>query len=147
MPRRASSATAVALPPPPAPASPLAAWRQQRRERQTLPSGLPAVLHRFSVLDVAARGGVPLPILDQMEALIAAAERGGAAAVSLANYADYAGAINLVVQACMVDPPVADEPSDTHVGINELPIGDRIFIFEWAHGEVAPLATFPEPAG
>jgi hypothetical protein len=147
MPRRASSATAVALPPPPAPASPLAAWRQQRRQRRTLPSGLPVVLQRCTVLDVAARGNIPLPILGQMEAIITAAEQGSTPAVSLATYAEYAGAINLVVQACMVDPPVADEPSATHVGINELPISDRIDIFEWAHEEAAHLATFSEPAG
>lgn len=123
----------------------LAAWRAQRTQVRTLPSGLSATLRKVQLLDLAAQGQIPTSLVGRVESLIAMSDQGGGA-IDLADFPQHAAVINLVAKAALVDPPAADEPDDDHIGISELPFGDRLDIFNWAQEEGVALATFPEPA-
>lgn len=124
----------------------LDAWRARRTATLTIADGLIVTLRRVNLVDLAARGRIPTPLLPQVEAIIRAAETSGAIEISLASFAEYGAAIDLVVLAAVISPPVAEEPSETHLGLSEIPMLDKIRIFTWAQQEAAQLATFPEPA-
>jgi hypothetical protein len=127
----------------------LAAWRATRRVTMTLPaSGLEVTLKRVAVEDLAGRGSIPTPLYGQVQALMAAGGAGAAPALDLASFPDYVTLIDLVAAAALVEPAVAEVADETHITIDELPLGDRIIIFNWAQGVPAALATFPgDPAG
>lgn len=121
----------------------LAAWRAARTSQETLPSGLLVTLRKVHLLDLAAQGQIPAPLVGQVEQLMQASA--GPQALGVADFPRHAAVIDLVVRAALVDPPVADEPDEAHISLAELPFGDRIHIFNWAQGEAAQVATFPEP--
>lgn len=124
----------------------LAAWRAQRLAEETLPSGLPVALRRnVRLIDLAVRGDIPAPLVPQVEQLINQAQR-GPSPIEVKDLARHAAVIDLVVRAVLHSPPVADEPDDTHIGIAELSFDDRLWIFNWAHGEASGVATFPGAA-
>lgn len=121
----------------------LADWRQSRIEEMTLPSGLDVTVKHVGLTDLLVGGNLPAPLLDQISELVE-----HDASIQVSNFSNYAESINAVVKACMVYPPVADEPDDTHIALSELPFEDRVHIFEWANGEAVKLSSFrEEPAG
>jgi hypothetical protein len=130
-------------------ANDLAAWRASRRTTMTLPaSNLTVTLKRVAVEDLAARGSIPTPLYGQVQALMAAGAGGAAPALDFARFPDYVALIDLVASAALVEPAVAEVADETHITIDELPLGDRIVIFNWAQGVPAALVTFPgDPAG
>jgi hypothetical protein len=124
----------------------LAEWRAARTVPETLPSGLPVLLKRnVQLIDVAAQGDIPEPLIPQVEVLINQS-KAGPLLIEVKDLPRHAGVIDLVVKAVLVDPPVADEADDTHIALRELDFYDRMWIFNWAHGGASSLATFPEPA-
>ena len=124
----------------------LAAWRAGRISERTLPSGLDVKVKKVTLLDLAAQGSIPTPLLGAVQTLIDQASNTGSLEVTLAGFEQHASVINLVFKASMVEPAVADEPSETHIGVNEAPITDRLDVFNWAQEETAQLATFPQQA-
>lgn len=123
------------------PVSSLAAWRQERRQRLMLPSGLPVVVQKVAILDLAARGQVPVPLIGQVQTFINESE--GGIGVDVAQFHTWAPVIDLIVAAALLDPPIADVPDDDHIALAELPIGDKLVIFNWAQREGAALIPFP----
>ncbi len=127
----------------------LRAWREKRRmgERYELPSGLVVQVRRVSLLDLAERGQIPAPLVGMVNKLLSPTSE----ALTVKNAPEFAEAINLVVKASVVDPPVADVPDDEHLGVTELPIGDRLALFNWANSSAERLRPFRggtgEPAG
>ena len=122
----------------------LAAWRAQRTQQLALPSGLVVTVHKAGLLDLAAQGSIPTPLADTVQAMLSEAESMERVMLDLANFARYASVINIVVKAAVIDPPIADEPDATHVGITEIPMLDRLEIFNWAQQEGAALISFPD---
>jgi len=95
------------------------------------------------ILDLLANGDIPTPLLGQVESLARGQVQAG-----LDGMKSYAEAINCVVKGCVVDPPVADEPDETHLGICEIPFEDRMEIFAWANAGSVPAEPFrEEPKG
>lgn len=121
----------------------LSDWRQSRTETMTLPGGLEVTVKRVSIIDLIASGQVPNTLLHEVEAL----GRGGSTEINLEEMPKYATAINLIVKACLVTPPVADEPDAEHLGVNELPLEDRMVIFEWAQADTKKLQPFRAQPG
>jgi hypothetical protein len=118
-------------------------WREKRKgEKRLLPSGLVVTVRRCDLLDLAAQGQIPAPLVAMVGNLVTTG-----VAVNIENFGDYATVVNLLVRACMIDPPVAEEPDDEYVGIQELPMKDRIAIYNWANEGVAWLGPFREESG
>jgi hypothetical protein len=124
----------------------LAAWRAARQSEQSLPSGLSVKLRRVNLIDLAANGKIPTPLIGQAKQMMSDAQSAANLEISLEDFAKYAAVIDLVAAAALLSPPVAAEADDTHIAIHELPIEDRLHIFNWAQQEAAPLATFPDIA-
>ena len=75
------------------------------------------------------------------------AHGGAAPTLDLATFPDYAALVNVVAAAALVEPAVAEVADETHITLDELPFEDRLFIFNWAQGGAAALATFPGNPG
>ena len=105
-------------------------WRQ-RGELVTLPSGLEVKLRPVNVLDLAVSGKIPAPLMEKLQPLISG--KGKELEVSLETFEVLGPALNELAKAAAIDPPVADDPDDDHLGVEELPAMDRLAIFKWAH--------------
>jgi hypothetical protein len=102
-------------------------WRkkQQEGEEVVLPSGLVVKLVRVSMIDLALRGDVPAPLVASVNQVM----NSGIGNLTVANAAEHEGAINLVVKAAVIDPPVKDKADENSLSVSELPIIDRLAIF------------------
>ncbi len=128
-------------------------WRAQRkRTEMPLPeSDLTVTLRKVSLLSLAANGQIPQTLAAAADQLLS--DKG--ADISLAELRSSAEVINLVVKACVIDPPLVDTEEEATqnpdaVWIGELAFEDRIAIFQWANAkaQVQALKPFrPEPAG
>ena len=109
----------------------LTAWRAQQREGYafTTPSGLHVTLKRVSLLDLVEQGEIPAPLMGMVEKALDAATH----STTVKEFPQYARVINLVVKAAVADPPVGDEADEEHLGVEELPIKDRLAIYNWAN--------------
>lgn len=108
----------------------LSEWRAARATEMKLPSGLVVKIKAVTVLDLAMSGQIPAPLMAGLEKVIGA---GDSAEFSLATFSELAPAINALVKAAVVDPPVADQPDDEHLGVEELSAIDRFAIFKQVH--------------
>lgn len=109
-------------------------WRrlQAAGEEATLPSGLEIRVKRAGVMDLAERGEIPQTLQPQIEKLMATT--GQIRQVSLGEFKEFAGVINLVCAACIVAP--------AELGVTELPMVDRLAIFTWANEPGEKLKPF-----
>lgn len=101
----------------------------------TLPiCGLDVHLRQAGVLDLIALGQLP-------ETLSATAEQslGTDGRLRIDDFAKQMPLIDLVAGICFVSPKVPEE-----MAITEIPVADRIAIFQWANVEVEPLRPFHE---
>jgi hypothetical protein len=116
----------------------LSEWREKRKgEKFTLPSGLDVTLRQCDVLDLAAQGDIPTPLLSIVNRLM-----GETVELTTENAGEFGDAIGLVVKACLIEPLVADEPDDEHITIEELSIKDRLAIYNWANAGASILEPF-----
>jgi hypothetical protein len=115
----------------------LAAWRESLYFNEVLPSGLAVKMKRVSLLDLAAVGGVPEPLLALATGKKAEMEFTGEALQEVLK------AFDTTAMACLVEPPAKEgESSDTHVGLSDLHYEDKEFIFERANEGVMKIAPF-----
>jgi hypothetical protein len=114
-------------------------WRTKRQATTAvaLPSGLEVQLRQVALLDLVTRGSIP-------ETLDALTKRATGSGFGVADVKEFMPLINIVVQACLVDPPLADEPDDTHITLDELDTLDRMAIFNWANGVANAITPFRE---
>ena len=121
----------------------LKAWRENRKgEKRVLPSGLVVKVRRCDLLDLAAQGQIPAPLAAMVGNLVTTGMT-----INMENFGEYATVVNMLVKACLIDPPVAEESDSDHIGLDELPMKDRIAIYNWANEGVAWLAPFREDVG
>jgi hypothetical protein len=122
----------------------LTEWRNQTTTEITLPSGLHVKAKtNVNLLDLALGGDIPNDLMAEVSRWIAP---DGKLDVELDQFAKMAPVLNGLVKAVFIDPPAADEPDETHIGVNELPATDRVWLLRWANegtgaGELRP---FPE---
>lgn len=122
----------------------LSEWRKQREEGEefTLPTGLVVRLRKCDLLDLAEQGAIPTPLMGLVSKML-----GETIEIKAENAGETMDAINLVVKACLVDPPVADEPDDGHITVDELTTKDRLAIYNWANMGASTLAPFRREDG
>jgi hypothetical protein len=113
-------------------------WRTQRQAaaEMTLPSGLEVKLRKVVMLDLVANGHIPATL----DALVQKATSDG---FGVNDVKEFIPLVNAVVQACVVEPALAAEGDDEHLTLDEIPIMDRLEIFNWANGAANALRPFP----
>ena len=102
--------------------------RQEEGEEYVTPSGLTVRVRRVTLLDLAEQGGIPTPLVGMVNKLLDTATH----QLTVADVPEYIDAINLAVKAIIVDPPGADKADATHIAVSELPVKDRLALFNWA---------------
>lgn len=112
-------------------------WRkkQQAMETMTLPGGLEVVLRRVHILDLVASGRIP-------ETLDALVKKATATGFGVEDVMEFLPLINSVATACLVEPAIGEQADETHVTLDEMPLLDRLAIFEWANGAANALRPF-----
>lgn len=120
-------------------------WRQKQQEGEamTLPSGLEVRVKRVGLLDLAAQGNVPAPLLGMVEKVLDNQTH----KLVMADFPQYAALINSVVLVAVVSPPIADRADATHLAVDELPMGDRLALFNWANEVSTKLEPFRQEPG
>ena len=118
----------------------LQGWRKQQQMgvEAELPSGLVVRIVAVGMIDLALRGDVPPPLVTTINQVMAK----GIANLTVENATEYEGAINLVVKAAVVDPPVKDKPDEHSLGVSELPMVDRLAIFRYCNRYGEQLRPF-----
>ncbi len=112
-------------------------WRK-RGKNATLPSGLKVRYVEVSLLDLAIDGDIPAPLVGLVDQMISGEE----VEVEIDDFARLAPMINGLIKRAVVDPPVADEPDDAHLGVEELPATDRLYLFRLLNEGAQALESF-----
>lgn len=121
----------------------LAAWRAQRTEEVTLPSGLVVTAKRITLEDVIMTGDIPKPLLGMIDTLRAESEN-----LTVDRLVEFMPVVDRTVALAIVDPPIADVADDDHLAVTEIPVKDRLALFSWLVQPAAAIAPFrAEPAG
>ena len=122
----------------------LAQWRASQRHETTLPSGLMVVLRDVTMTDLLFTGKLPASMLDMAQSAV----EQGKADIDLKSLAkngqDLKLLINELVLLCLVEPKIAEQPDEDHIGIDELNGDDKMSIFNWANREVEQVRSFRE---
>ena len=118
------------------------AWRQahERGEEVALPSGQVARVRRVHLLELVEQGKVP----DTLSGLVADVIGEGTKTPTLEELGQYIEVVNLVCISAFVDPPVAAEPSDEALGVEEIAFLDRAEVFRWCNEPARRLRPFRE---
>ena len=119
-------------------------WRDQNTAEITLPCGLQVkVKKNVDLLDLALGGNIPNDLLGEVSKWISPE---GQLDVDLEDFARLRPVLNALVKQAFIDPPAADEPDDTYIGVYELPGLDRIWFLKWTNEGtgVGELRPFPE---
>jgi hypothetical protein len=126
-------------------------WRKKEEKGKefVLPSGLHVrIRYHISILDLAARGVIPLPLLGA--AKVVAANGYTPRSFDFEKMPEYTEVLNAVVSAALMYPRVVgegEEPGDDSIGIEELSIKERVLIYNEVADLTGELATFrTEPA-
>jgi len=122
----------------------LTTWRKQQREGVEFetPSGLVVRLRRVSLLDMAALGEIPTPLVAAVDAVFDSRSRD----LTVEMAGQFTEVVDLLVRAAMVDPPVADRADEGHLAVSELPMKDRVAIYNWCQMH-EPLRPFRGAGG
>lgn len=130
----------------------LEAYRQSLVQVKTLPnSGLKFHMKQVGLEDLILEGNIP----DSLSGLVERVMESGDKEITASDIFQGSGDLEMVaemyavvIKACVVFPPVADEGDDEHIGINEIPFKDREAIFNWANGDAEALKSFrPDSEG
>ena len=122
-------------------------WRNQSQAEIELPSGLKVTVKKnVDLLDLALSGDIPNDLLGEVGKWVNPA---GQLDVDLEQFATLAPVLNVLVKRMFIDPPAADAPDETHIGADELPATDRIWLLRWANEKsgAGELRPFPEQQG
>jgi hypothetical protein len=122
-------------------------WRKRREEERPRKAfdidGMSLVVGHVRVDDMLFEGEIPTP-LPGMLTQNGEKPRIDMARATKQELQNLNRAIAIVVKAAAIDPPVADEPSETAIGIKEIPARIRSDIFAWCASEVAAMEKFRE---
>jgi hypothetical protein len=106
-------------------------WKKrQQGEAFTLPSGLDVRLKGVDLLDLAALGKIPAPLAAAANRLV----NNGMVRLDVEKFGEFVEVVDLVVAACLQEP--------AGLVAADLPIKDRLAIYNWACGGAAILQPF-----
>jgi hypothetical protein len=130
----------------------LAMWRAGRVHELSLPSGLVVQVTDVTMTDLLFTGKLPPALVTMAEQ----SAKGGKAEMDLQSISQNAGEfgqlLDALVMICVKDPPMAAHGDAEHLGIDEIPGDDKMFIFNWINRESAAVQPFrdegtPVPVG
>ena len=118
----------------------LQAWRerQQAGEAMILPSGLVVTVQRVSLLALATQGKIPQTLVGAVQEVLGSKAGQG---MAVKEYPQFAKVLDLVVRVC-VRPTLVDFGDAVCLGLDELPIEDKLAIFSWANAPAEGLRPF-----
>lgn len=121
------------------------AERESRAEQLTLPSGATILAARPEPLEWVMSGRIPQGLL-----AIALEDRelplgGGDRELTRDEIVDLAAFAARLVEASVVDPAIGEGPDE--IALEDIPVRDRAFIFEWACRVLSGDETGDSPAG
>ena len=122
----------------------LRAWRRRREEGElvTLPSGMVVRRRRVHLLDLAQQGKIPAPLAALASELVSATKL----RLDQEDMRRYAGVVNLVVKAAVIEPAIGDEATEEQLAVEEIEMLDRLALFNDCNVATRPLRLFrPEP--
>jgi len=114
-------------------------WREAQFNTFALPGGLDIRVRRVDIKQIALAGDIPTPLMGLAQQ-VERGETGGKSELDLLQ--EMRPYIHFLLRAAIVSPPVADEPSDTHITLGEIPGSVQVEIFNWLLHEVAALSLF-----
>lgn len=122
----------------------LAQFRTNQIKELPLPSGTVVFVKDVTMTDLMLTGKLPDMLLDIAQE--AASE--GQASLDLKkiskNGSEFKTLLDLLARLCVVEPPIADQGDDDHLGIDELNGDDKMAIFNWVNREVEQIKSFRE---
>ncbi|HET9179019.1 MAG TPA: hypothetical protein VFQ24_11740 [Terriglobia bacterium] len=104
--------------------------RESRAEQLTLPSGATILAARPEPLEWVMSGRIPQGLLAVALDDAESPQGGGDRELTREEILDLAAFAARLVEASVVDPPIGDGPDE--IALDDIPIRDRAFIFEWA---------------
>lgn len=117
-------------------------WREKKKPTEVvLPSGLAVKLRKVDPQQLVSGGQIPVVLLNEIK-------QNPGKEISLSNdqllddLPTYMGMIDSVVMGAMVEPEVTAKPTETTVGIDELDLGDKMFVLSWAMEDTNALRPF-----
>ena len=124
----------------------LTAFRDGLIKTETLPaSGLTVKLKPVSIFDLAAGGTIP----DAMRQFLGGEKESGKTAVEWEKIPELVATFDGVAASSLiaaviegVDVPFAAVGDDSHIGVNELPFPDKLFIFELGNDGIDAVKPF-----
>jgi len=123
----------------------LGEWRLKRQagEPLTLPTGLDVMVRDADMMDLAATGNLPAPLMALID------EVQDTKKVKAEDFSLFLELLNKLTVACMISPKVVDKPTDAGdaICIDELAFKDKFFIFNWANREALALENFRAEQG
>ncbi len=115
----------------------LAEWRaaQSVTHVMVLTSGLKVRLRKVDIYTLVATGEIP-------ESLDALVRRSTTSGFGVSEVKEFMPLVNRVVALCLIEPPLAEEADETHITLDEIPILDRMDIFNWSNSAANALRPF-----
>ena len=104
--------------------------REARAEHLELPSGATILAARPEALDWVMSGRIPQALLAVAMEGSQSPVAGGDRELTREEIIELASFAARLVMASVVDPPIGDGPDE--IALDDIPIRDRAFIFEWA---------------
>jgi hypothetical protein len=122
----------------------LAQWRSRQLSELPLPSGMTVFVKDVSLMDLMLTGKLPDGVLDFAQQ----AGSDGKAEIDLRaisqNGPGFKDMLDALVLLSVVEPPIAEQGDDEHLGLDEIGADDKMAIFNWANREVEQLRPFRE---
>lgn len=117
----------------------LAQWKAALRPRELQLSIGPVLIRPVQLDSLVANGSIPLPLLQKIDRIQPRQD-------GTFGYEDLlvlAPAVNAVALACVVDPPLTEHGDDNSIAVHDIPMADRLIIFEEASKTTTSYAPFP----
>jgi len=139
-------------------------WREQRTYELDLPSGLAVRCKKPQLIDLLlGMDHLPDSLSGLIQEMIKAISKKGVdrqeiAKNALSHLTDETGVrdlVNVTCRAAIINPPLLPDPvpanmkttdREDYLDLDELPFGDRMFIFNWANGGDKVIKFRQEPA-
>jgi hypothetical protein len=117
--------------------------RRARAELLRLPSGATILAARPQPLEWILSGRLPQRLLAVALEDGRRPAAGAAPEISREEILDLARFARQLVEASIVEPPVGEGPGE--IPLDDIPVEDRAFVFEWACRSLAPVSESPAP--
>lgn len=124
----------------------LAQFRAANSVTVTIPTEggykFPLKLRKVGLEALVLSGSIP----DQLSGVVNGILKGKAVELDAAGLSMMGKVFDMLLQACVTWPPLAETGTEEALGLDEIPFSVKEAIFAWANGEANALAPFrPQP--